>query len=134
MTWGTTADTVFIISNVSFTETVATTIAQHTETIAAHDETARGTIINAAHYIISESDSILISDSLLVGAQTFTRTDTIGVAAQVNTVAAQTITSTVTKTQPGVNYDYIRVTMTGTKVDANIELQAIEIRLDKVYY
>lgn len=132
VTWGTTVDTIVNINNKTFTETVTSTVAQHIETTAAHEQIARGTITTGAYYIISESDSILISDSLLVADQVATRTDTMAIGAQTNTIAAQTITSTVTKTQPGCDYDYIRLTLLGGAAGVHVELQAIEIKITKV--
>lgn len=112
VTYGCTVDTVFSISNKSYTQTEAASIAQHTITTAA-----------ATDYVNWVYDTV---GTRIQGE------DTITVAQRVGTVAAQTITSTVTKTQPGCDYDYVRLTMTGTAAGVHVELQAIEIKITKV--
>ncbi len=157
VTYGCTVDTILTIHNKSYTETVASTIAQHTETIAAHNEIRRGTLTNGAYTSLgtgtlttasylgvydtasANADTITFgtqtmtrADTLTHSAQTVTCTDTVAVGAQTNTVAAQTITTTNTLTQPGCDYDYIRLTLLGTAAGVHVELQAIEIKLTKV--
>jgi hypothetical protein len=146
VTWGTTADTVFTISNKTLTITDATTIAAHTEIAKGTVTAAQHTIVTAAatDYVngtlrgydtlyVNEGISDFVKDDTItvsqktatVGAVASTRADTI-------TVAAQTITSTLTQTQPGCDYDYIRVRVTGATASADIDLAGIEIKITKV--
>jgi len=112
-------DTTIIFHNLTETNTIAATLA-------TFDETRRGTAVNGAHYIIAESDSILISDSLLVQAQTITFTDTVG-------VGAQTTTTTETVTTSAITWKQLRILITGQGAGAGCTLDWLSVGVANRY-
>jgi hypothetical protein len=95
------SDTTIIFSNLAETNTISSSVA-------AHDLIARGTVTNASHNIIAaDGDStIFTTDSLVVDAQVYTRTDTINVPVHVTT-------TTETITTGKVLWRYLRLSCTG---------------------
>jgi len=117
ITWAVSAgDTTLVYESFTRSSSVSSSIA-------GYDQVHKGTSGIAA-YLITASDSILHSDTLNVAAQTVTYTDT-------TSVAAQTITTTQSY-QDGVAWRYLQVYFLGGGANADMELEAIRVRILKV--
>lgn len=104
-------DTILYFKNTAPSESVASTIASHTE---IHS----GTASNGAYsWLAGDADTIFYDDTVTISAQTVTYTDTI-------TVAAQTITNTVTKATV-IGYPYQRFYLLGAGANAGTDITKI---------
>lgn len=120
VTFGVTQDTIIYYSN-AVVATEAQSIAQHTRTTAAHV-----ILDTTTAYDIWAMDSIIYDDTLHVPAISLER----NVPAQTQTVAAQTITNTITA--GGKMWHYLRVRLTGDAAASAVELQAIRVKIARV--
>lgn len=139
VTYAGSADTLFTVSN-STISTNAETVAQHTRTTATftvNDTTASYVMSDTLAAFMLYADSVGSGDSiryaypqrtgaLTVAQQAMART----VPAQVETVAAQTITNTITA--GGLNWQYLIVYYKGKGASVRNELQKLYISVTKI--
>jgi len=115
-------------SNIGSSTAWTSSTAEYLANVNANTYTtlASGTLTNAQHTEVTAAYDITTTDSLLYD-------DTLSVAAQTNTVGAQTYTDarTVTVTLPGCDWRYIKILVTGAS-GARVEVELVAIKVTPI--
>jgi len=113
MTWGVSStDTTIRFNNLTQSKSL-------TESLGAYSLIGRGTITNASHLIVWDTASAN-GDSATVGAQVYTRADTV-------TTTAQTVTKTESISLMG--YKWLQIKVTGGGASAGLTLDYISVAI-----